>query len=444
MFSAADGFVRGLWRGVQHLIGSLRKRAGSGAKPSDQEIIFGLVQIIAFQMRQLEVMEERLAGAAQTDRPCSGFLEVYSRKRAAGWAMCSDESFIPELQVFVDEVLCGSCFPDLPRLDLGRAKAAFCFEFPANLFSAAAKTARLDVRFRHNGKSIANSPAVYSIGVDDAKKVLIGLDGVLFLQADGNQVLGQLAGEVRISPAQASKWREILDKRDLKIAQRAIPVSYLIIPDKERVYAGKLPDGIKVGSELESVFRQWNSLLGPTTTARCCYPLRELVEGARLMDTYSKGDTHWNSHGAYLAYREVVNSFNASGCNILPMEVDRSMFQVAFGNADLLSKLGGLCVEEQISLPEPVFRCRVWETDQRWLTGRRIHYKSTNGSAAPYKLICFHDSFGTYLEKFLASTFSETLFIWSSEISWDQVDAFQADLILVEQVERFLISAPEF
>jgi hypothetical protein len=47
------------------------------------------------------------------------------------------------------------------------------------------------------------------------------------------------------------------------------------------------------------------------------------------------------------------------------------------------------------------------------------------------------------MEHLLASHFSESKFVWSADVLWDEVDSFQPDIILIEQVERFLIKSPK-
>lgn len=370
----------------------------------------------------------------------NGFLEMYNRRKVGGWAIASDSEIIPELEVHVNHEYVATFKPDIMREDLGRNQAGFIFEFADDLFAEDEKIARIDVKFKVSGKSLQNSPAICSINADDKNKVLIGKDGILFLVGDSNNVINQIIGDLKIPQQSQVIWQEVLFDRKEQIEKRMLPLVHLVIPDKERVYADKLPENIMVSNN--STFEQWRQLL--PSSFPVIYPLTDFIEKRKTRDTYSKGDTHWNDYGAYICYQAVCRMLS----EVLSEHIETTCladesFHLTIQNADLLGMLGGVCIENQIKIAPDTYQCHVVNNNGSWLTGRQIHYRSTNSTSCPKRLLVFHDSFGPYMERLLASTFVESKFIWNADVLWEEVDAFAPDIILIEQVERFLIRPPK-
>ena len=374
-----------------------------------------------------------------------GFLEKYNRDGVAGWAVSTDLSVLPILAVYVNDSLVGECIPCFPRTDIGNEQGGFIFTFPQGLFidgNRDAKTARFDVRIKQTGMSITNSPVVSSIDSSDRNKVLLGKDGVLFLKEDSNNVLAQISGQL-FAESSKEEWRKILKNRRIEAAARDMPMVNLVVPDKERVYSDKLPDGLSVSDF--STFDQWKHIYELARNGvngwALCYPLDTLKAGRNTCETYSKGDTHWNYYGAYLAYHDLISSMpNAAKC--VPLEIPLHEFTMNYQNADLLGKLGGACVEKQVVVNYTKIKTEQTANNGKWLVGRCVRYKSTLVGCAKKKVLVFHDSFGPFLERYLASSFAETQFVWSPDVLWDDVDAYKPDIVVIEQVERFLVRAP--
>jgi hypothetical protein len=368
-----------------------------------------------------------------------GFLETYNRYKVGGWAFAEDITIIPELDVYVNDIHIQSLSPNTPRKDLNRDKAGFSFTFPSDLFKDDEKIAKIDVRFRKTNKSIENSPVVCSIPFSDNHKVLTGKDEMLFLVNDSNDVVRQISGLLKMSTETCHIWARILAERARRATDHNAKLIHIVIPDKERVYADKLPDHLKVSTQ--SMFQQWCKL--QPQQASIVYPLDELIEGRKTRHTYSKGDTHWNEYGAYLCYKKLCDEMTSLFHEeIKPVQITDNQYITQYRNADLLAQLGGVCIEPQIKIAQQAFLCDVVNNNKLWLTGRQISFRSTSHNSNNNRLLVFHDSFGPYMERLLASHFSDTKFVWSADVLWDEVDRFQPDIILIAQVERFLISPP--
>ena len=134
--------------------------------------------------------------------------------------------------------------------------------------------------------------------------------------------------------------------------------------------------------------------------------------------------------------------WEAIGLPVEPPEAEA--FRTEFRNADLLSKLGGTCVEQQ-----PVLTRRpmvALEHDNGVLnTGRRrVLRPARPEGVSRERLLIFHDSFGEWLTPSLAERFATTTAIWNASLGPEVLDEIAPDLVVLERAERFLVVPPRF
>jgi hypothetical protein len=166
--------------------------------------------------------------------------------------------------------------------------------------------------------------------------------------------------------------------------------------------------------------------LGQRAT-RLVYPLEALAKPGPH-PTYPRGDSHWSDYGAMLALSQVEPI-------ALPGPEE---YKTEYRNADLLSKLGGVCVE-----PMPVlkrgFSTKLVGDNKVVNTGRRRDFRS-GLEAAKGRLLMSHDSFGEWLIQPLAERYAETTAIWSPALERAVLEQVNPTTILFERAERFLTS----
>jgi hypothetical protein len=79
-------------------------------------------------------------------------------------------------------------------------------------------------------------------------------------------------------------------------------------------------------------------------------------------------------------------------------------------------------------------------------TGAHVIYRNASPHADPRTLMLFGDSCAHYtrtlLTAFLAESFAELHFIWSSSIDWAHVELLKPDILMVEMAERFMARIP--
>jgi hypothetical protein len=367
-------------------------------------------------------------------RAAWGFLEQYNRQRIAGWVASSDES-APRIIVKLDGQEIQRCTPTKERPDLG--KNAWGFEVLVPAAALVRDVMRVEAIVEDTGKQLNNSPVTHSFAVGDEAKVLRGRDGWLFLQNDTNGVIDQIKGRRILSVADLAGWTRFLLSLNDMAAEQKLVAFYLVAPNKECVFAEHLPD---IAVSRERPIHQLGRLIESLglLNVSLVYPLDALRQpGAYL--SYPKGDSHWTHYGAVVAFRELVTMAKGD-LGEIPKVPEADDYRIEYANTDLLSKLGGRCVE-----PQPVLKQRpsVERVGDNGVTntGRILKYRSRVQSAAG-GLLFVHDSFGDWLLPHLAARFADTTSVWGTSLDAALIREVRPSAVVFQRAERFLITPP--
>ncbi|MGK7870690.1 polysaccharide pyruvyl transferase family protein [Falsiroseomonas sp. E2-1-a20] len=357
-----------------------------------------------------------------------GFLELYNRHRIAGW-VASNQATPPELRIRLDGQDLGLAKIIGRRPEVAPNAWSFSLEVPQ---AALARTVmRVEAVLAANGAHLQNSPVVTSFAEDDGRKVLQGRDGFLFLQNDTNGVLDQIQARRRLTPAELEAWADFFRDLDATAVARGAQAFYLVAPNKECVFADRLPQGIEVSEERP--VRQIEALVRSLDlrATRLVYPLEALTR-AEAHAVYPRGDSHWSDYGAMLALAELEAALgDDSGASV------EGEYRVEYRNADLLAKLGGVCVEPQPVLKRARPAATLLADNGVVNTGRRRDWRG-GAKARAGRLLMAHDSFGDWLIPSLAERFGATTTIWNASVDRRVLEEVAPTVILFERAERFL------
>ena len=375
-------------------------------------------------------------GMAPALRPTHwGFLEQYNRHRVAGW-VASSGAEPPAVTIRFDGREIGVAAPVQSRPDIGPNAWAFDLQVPEA--ALARDVVRVEALFAATGGALQNSPVVTSLASDDAGKVLRGRGGYLFLRNDTNRVLDQVSGRRPLTETELAQYQAFLVALDAAAAERGARVVHLVAPNKECVLAEHLPPEVTL-SEARPV-RQLQALVArlDLRATRLLYPLEAMRAADARFATYPKGDSHWSEYGAAVALEALDRAVG------LPQAPVAEGFHIEFRNADLLSKLGGTCVEEQPVLDRRPAAIPVGDNGVL-NTGRVRELRPGDPAAAGTgRLLLMHDSFGEWLIPPLAERFAATTAIWNASLGPAELDQARPDLIVLERAERFLVAPPHF
>ncbi|GJD62913.1 alginate O-acetyltransferase AlgX-related protein [Methylobacterium frigidaeris] len=280
-----------------------------------------------------------------------------------------------------------------------------------------------------------------------------GKDGWLFLTGGTNEVADQYR-RIRPMDRVLRQWRRQILRRIRRCQGLGTRYLHLVVPEKLSIYEDRF-DGLtldprhgparRLGTLMRWSWpgrRAWIDLLGPMRARR------------DERDLHYRTDTHWNIHGCLLAYRLVCRA-----CGATP----RTDFLARpFQEFDAVLDIGN-----KLDAPplETVRNYQLFRDAERVAGGRLIDayaaagrlgelhsgahavYRNRSADADPRTLVLFGDSCANFspngLTAMLAETFREVHFIWSSNLDWGYIERILPDIVLCEQVERFLPRVPE-
>ncbi|EGX6952702.1 hypothetical protein JFQ84_000808 [Aeromonas hydrophila] len=265
-------------------------------------------------------------------------------------------------------------------------------------------------------------------------QVLIGKEKWLFLQNDTNQLIRQITGEYAVSDSLVNYWSNILKLRSSFFRSRNIEYTYICAPNKECVYKKYLPDNIILSNKrpLELFRPVFESILGDSF----CYPLAALQIG--LIDTFSKGDTHWNQYGAFVAYQELMQSMGVQN----KINIEDVDFIPAERKGDLISKLPGNHLDNTVLAKIKIQSSIEIEFDNHVQNRGKLVVINNHHALNDDSVVIFRDSFGSALVHFLARTFRRVVAVWQPNIDLGIIEAESPKYVISEQVERFIVSPP--
>ncbi len=273
---------------------------------------------------------------------------------------------------------------------------------------------------------------------NDANKVLVGKSGWLFLQNDTNDVIGQHTGTVTLGDEGRAQWESLLRGRKAIVDELGIRSVTVIAPDKEAVYAEYLPDEI-VPAERRPI----HDILDAAEAAGVdmVYPVADFEGRKEKRPLYSLTGTHWNSYGAYIAYRVICRRLRSMGVNVdivPPAEIE---WRIAAGDNDLGSKLGRDQGAGELRADLPRESARV-VFDNRIVNHGRVVVFERPGDSRPTGIV-FGESFTTWLTRYLKEGFSRLVFIHTSSLSREILELERPDALIAVPTERMMISPPD-
>ncbi|HEY5410570.1 MAG TPA: hypothetical protein VIJ94_07575 [Caulobacteraceae bacterium] len=265
---------------------------------------------------------------------------------------------------------------------------------------------------------------------------LEGESGWLFIN-DIDDVMEKNAGEVTLSGADLRHWRMTLELREAWVERQGGRYRFLMAPNKISVYGEHLPNVVA------SSARPWSSLaryMAATSSFEIIDPTYVLKSHKSTRDVYFKTDEHWNDYGAWLAYRQLMQSLPDELCLHLVQENDLKLRYRTF--------IGGLAAV----LPEPpsedVIRydvsnpCAGMVFENKAKGRGKVQVFENRRRDLP-RAVLFRDSFGSFMLPFLAESFTRLVVVSARGLLFDLVEMEMPDVVITEMVERYLDPAPD-
>lgn len=263
-------------------------------------------------------------------------------------------------------------------------------------------------------------------GVSPAVSVVVGKDSWLFycpeILSDGNSV-NDFMGTIPLTEADLNELREKVEQTSRQFEENGILYVVAIAPNKITLYDEHLPDRIRdcAGRTRMDQFMEHMA----KHSAVKVLDLREaLMRAKEEVPVYWATDTHWNSFGAYIGYREIMkrlSEFHPSA-KAVPVKGDVSV-QLRPNGGDLAQIL--------------FIHDRSPEKNDTALN------LDTKGKPAKLRKLLFrHDSFGDGLYPFLQMHFENITSVAPfAPFDFKEILANPPDVVLHIFVERYLPQA---
>ncbi len=270
-------------------------------------------------------------------------------------------------------------------------------------------------------------------------QVLVGNRG--WLQYSNDRNLDTFQNSPTLPPGGIERMGTNLVALHQYLRERNITLLVVIPPNKATIYPDTLPPEIpKLAprSELDELVGYMN-----THDPGVLIDLRPALELARQnRDVYYKTDTHWNSYGAFVGYTEIMKALSPAYPELTPRELSRfKLKSIPPQIRDLGVLIGSTSIVEATSELMPKRTVSVqWVTYNDDFLPMQSSYTERNDLPV---LLMYRDSFGVWLQSFLAPHFSKATFIatlsnHSNLLTFHEVQVAKPNILIVEFVERDL------
>ena len=281
--------------------------------------------------------------------------------------------------------------------------------------------------------------------------VLVGKDDWLFFSKP--RTVNNIIGAMPFTPAELEGWRTLLTGRRDWLRERGIRYLFVVPPDKQSIYPEHMPDWLFARKRHPQRLDQFMDYMREHSDVPILDLRETLLDAKKHAEVYFHTDTHWNTRGAFAAYRRIVQEVTTLGIPATPLQSDAFEEILTAGRTGDLAEMMGrerLITEKS----NPVFNAKPGvppyelRTDanlirKKWLPNNEPHV--TKNPAANGRIVMFHDSYTQYLFEFLGRTYGRVVFVWQPQ--WDKqfIEKEKPELVIDEILERLMIfQDPEY
>jgi len=260
-------------------------------------------------------------------------------------------------------------------------------------------------------------------------QVIIGKDGFYFF-AD---TVPDYIGSARMTDAEIDRTAEALLSMQEDAEAEGAAFLFVCAPNKNTVYADKMPDRYRRSEELSNMdrlFQALDRLGGRYVDLR---PVLTEHTGKNLV--YHRRDTHWNGLGASLAVQEMLAA--------VQMELPDLSGRGPLHTEEFQGDLSALLYQEKVEYDSDItydFE-GMFVFTSAYSTPMDIVITTRGGGEK--KLLMFRDSFANACIPYLAASFAQTRLDRVTPYRTEEIEAYKPDVVIVEIAERNLPSLCE-
>lgn len=270
-------------------------------------------------------------------------------------------------------------------------------------------------------------------------KVLVGRNNWLYSTEDG--AIEDYRGMTPFTGEELHTIKANLEKRQTFLSQRNIRYYLLIAPNKTSIYPEYMPRRINRYSTTD----RWEQLRQYLADS-CSVPVLDmepvLLQAKQHQPLYFKTDLHWNNHGAFLAYTQLMQRIHADFPSLRPLS--RENFTVLARpktDGDMARMIGiehipdteyiyqSLKPTPFAYLPPPVY--------PTYISPEAAIVTAVNDTLLPRALV-FRDSYTSYMIPFLSPHFHRCVYLWTHSFDYVIVEQEKPDIVVHELAEKLI------
>lgn len=288
-----------------------------------------------------------------------------------------------------------------------------------------------------------------------AQNVYVGLDGWMFYGATIDDYTGKYSYSQKRLENIAKKFNERLEFCE----ENGIKLYFVVTPNKNSVYSEYMAtDGVEMADVrgIDVVLDYLRENTG-VTIIDCREGLMAAKESYPDELLYYKLDTHWNNHGGFAAYSQIMDVLLEDFPNAVKYTKDD--YQIDYFDSYMKDEAYYLGLYDTLSEQGPVYTLKnglvsvMTERRDSGPYGQFVHayihengyrdktdycrFKNTYVEDAP-SVYVIRDSFGISLVPFMKDSFSESTFSWTLGFNKSDILEKKPDIVIMQVVERSL------
>lgn len=248
------------------------------------------------------------------------------------------------------------------------------------------------------------------------------------------------------SEADLQRLQQALDTLNADLHQKGIKFLVVIPPNKNTIYPEYVLDEIPVVAA-PSRYDQLMDYMRQHGETQILDLRPALLEARKTRVVYFAKDTHWNDHGAIIAYQEILQALHADFPVLEPHPLSDFKQTTQTGvELDLAQTIiaPDLVTDDIVLTPLYVSNTTYVQTKY---SHRRLTIGTNPNTLLP-KAVIYHDSFFNRLIPLIGDHFQKTVFVpinsppevWN--FSW--IDSEKPDIVILEFTERYIDQIPKY
>ena len=262
---------------------------------------------------------------------------------------------------------------------------------------------------------------------------IFGRDNWMFCNYDNS--IAYYCGSNLMSEQQMKDKLSLMQKLQNICDSRGVQLQFMIAPNKEQVYSEYMPT-----YTIENSYKRVPGFIDyvkRNSAVKIIYPIDELCAAKSTMSTYYKYDTHWNHYGSFIATQALYKEMGLD--YVSPDSVNYSEESCIWGLV-ITAGLSWKDYERDYDhIPDYKPEIELFNTDgeiDHIHTEKSAVYRTDSTASNQSRFVMVGDSFRLYMMPYLERDFSHVSIAHRDNIHDIEDDIRQADILVVECVER--------